>query len=384
MLRVGLEHVVRDGIPGLQGARVGLVTNHSGRDRAGQAGPDLLVRSDSVTLVSLFAPEHGLRGEAAAGEAVPPGRDPSTGLPVHSLYGERQEPDPEDLRGLDALLFDIQDIGVRYATYASTLVGCMRACALAGLPLVVLDRPNPFGGHRIRGPLPEPGAMSFVAAIPTPFLHGLTMAEVARCCRDRFGLDLDLRWVPMTGWDRSSTVRDAAWPWTPPSPNLPTPASLALYPGTCLIEGTALSEGRGTASPFEVVGAPWVDASRLRRDLDSRELPGVAFSETWFTPRSGKHVGVPCGGVQIHAIRDGVPDAPLLGLHLLAACRRLWPEETRWVDGEDGRPWINALCAGTRVRLALDAGVPPGDIAAGWRDDERRFETERHPWLLYL
>ncbi|MBA2754472.1 MAG: DUF1343 domain-containing protein, partial [Chloroflexia bacterium] len=362
----------------------GLVTNHSGTDRASRPGPQLLTCSDTVDLVAMFAPEHGLRGTAEAGELVATGIDPTTGLPVHSLYGERREPDPDDLRSLDALLFDIQDIGVRYATYASTLVGCMRACARAGLPLVILDRPNPFGGLSIAGNLPEPDAMSFVAAIPTPILHGMTIAEIARCCRDRFGLDLDLRQVLMTGWDRASIVHDVDWPWVPPSPNLQTPDALALYPGTCLIEATTLSEGRGTAMPFQVIGAPWVDPATLVRELArSAEAPGVAFTEAWFTPESGKHAGTRCGGVRVHANGAAPRDALMLGLHLLAVSRRLWPGETSWVVGDDGRPWLDALCAGDQVRVALDAMVSPGEIVAGWGGDERRFADARLPWLLY-
>ncbi len=383
MLQVGLERALTDGIPGLRGARVGLVTNHSGLDRASRPGPDLLARSDTVDLVALFAPEHGLRGRSEAGEPITSGFDPTTGLPVHSLYGTRREPDLDHLRDLDALVFDIQDIGVRYATYASTLVGCMRSCAAAGLPLVVLDRPNPFGGLRITGNIPAPDAMSFVAAIPTPILHGMTIAEIARCCRDRFGLDLDLRVVPMTGWDRAGTVRDTGWPWVAPSPNLRTPEALALYPGTCLIEATTLSEGRGTATPFEVVGAPWVDSATLVRELSAVTVAGVVFAESRFIPSSGKHAGTQCGGVMIRATGSDPPDVVLIGLHLLAVGRRLWPEETLWVDGEDGRPWIDALCAGDHVRIALDAMVAPGDIVAGWDGDERRFADARQPWLLY-
>jgi uncharacterized protein YbbC (DUF1343 family) len=297
VVETGLDVIAAEGHPALRGARVGLLTNHTGVDRRLRSGIDLLRSRGDLQLAALFAPEHGIRGEAQAGAVIADAIDARTGLPVHSLYGDVQRPLPETLGGLDALVFDVQDVGVRYATYASTCLLCLEAAAEAGIAFVVLDRPNPLGGE-VEGNVLDPAFVSFVGAHPVPIRHGLTIGELARLVAAERGLPPPIV-VPLRGWRRDLWHDQTGLPWVSPSPNLPTLDSLTLYPGTCLIEGTNVSEGRGTTRPFELIGAPWLAAHSLADELAGRNLPGVAFRPVWFVPTFSKHVGATCSGVQI-------------------------------------------------------------------------------------
>ena len=381
-VRTGLEVLLAEGEPALTGRRVGLVTNHTAVDRRLRSVIDLLHQSSWVELVALFGPEHGVRGDAQAGVEVGAATDARTGLPVHSLYGETQRPTAEMLSGLDALVFDIQDVGVRYATYVSTMAYAQEAAAGVGLPFVVLDRPNPLTGRRVEGGILDPALASFVGVHPVPVCHGLTVGELARLFAAEHG------WPPpaavsMRGWRRAHWFDATGLPWVQPSPNLPTLDSVTLYPGTCLIEGTNASEGRGTTRPFEYVGAPWLDPFELAAELDRRHLPGVAFRPAFFTPTFSKHAGQRCGGVQVHVTDRQALQPVRLGLHLLHAIRGLDPAAFAWREGQAGGFFVDLLLGSDRPRQLLDDGAAVDDITAGWETDVRAFEDRRRPFLLY-
>jgi uncharacterized protein YbbC (DUF1343 family) len=317
-------------------------------------------------------------------------RDPHTGLPVHSLYGDSEAsltPTPAMLTGLDALVFDIQDVGARYYTYVWTLALAMRACAAAGVEVIVLDRPNPLGGLEVEGGLVADGYRSFVGLYPVPNRHGLTAGEIATYVNAVDGLGCRLTVVRMTGWRRDDDHDETGVPWVLPSPNMPSLRTAYVYPGMCLIEGTELSEGRGTTRPFEIVGAPYVDGFRLAAALGEEQLPGVRFRPLRFRPTFHKFAGVACGGVQLH-VTDRATFRPYrTGIALIRAVRTLWPDEFRWrtrpYEFVADRPAIDLLCGGPLVREMIDAGQGTDAIMATMRDDEALFRATRAPYLLY-
>lgn len=384
MVTTGLEVLLGGGAPGLRGRRVGLVTNHTGVDRRLRSGVDLLMERDDVELDALFGPEHGLRGEAAAGDPVATETDPRTGLPVHSLYAPEggRRPPPSTLAGLDALLVDLQDAGARFYTYLSTLVGAQAAAAEAGVELWVLDRPNPLGGIVSEGPVLDPRFVSFVGAYPVPVRHALTFGEVARLAAAERALP-EPQVVPMEGWERRQWYDETGLPWVPPSPGLPTLTSATVYPGACLLEGTNLSEGRGTALPFELAGAPWIEPHALAEELERRAPPGVLARPCWFMPRWSKHADEPCGGVQLHITDRDALRPVALGLELIDAVRSLWPERFAWRTGTDGRPWVDLLLGTDAPRRALEAGEGVAGATAGWAGGLAWWEERRAPYLLY-
>ena len=383
IVRTGLDVVLAGERAGLAGyRRVGLITNQTGVDRRLRSGIDRLHAAEGIELVALFGPEHGVRGEAQAGVEVGGGVDRRTGLPVHSLYGETQRPTGEMLAGLEALVFDIQDVGVRYATYISTLVYAQEAAASAGVPVVVLDRPNPITGGLVEGGLLDPAFASFVGVHPIPVRHGLTAGELACLVAAERGWPAPVV-AMMAGWRRADWFDETGLPWVQPSPNLPTLDSVTLYPGTCLIEGTNVSEGRGTTRPFEYVGAPWIDPFRLADELAGRGLPGVLFRPAYFAPTFSKHANQSCGGVQVHVVdRDALRPVEL-GLHLLDAIRRHDPAAFAWREGAEGAFFVDLLLGGDGPRLALSAGAEVAEVAAGWAEQAAAFAERRRPFLLY-
>lgn len=364
----------------LAGRRVGLITNPTAIDRQFTSSIDLLKASTAVDLCALFGPEHGVRGDAQAGIDVATSIDERTGIPAYSLYGNTRRPTPAMLADLDALVFDMQDFGVRYATYFSTLLYAQAACAEAQVQFVVFDRPNPLGGQ-VEGALLDPAFASFVGAATVPVLHGMTLGELALMLASEQGWPKPLV-VPMRGYERGMWFDQTGLPWVPLSPNLPTLDTLIVYGGTCLIEGTTLSEGRGTTRPFEFIGAPWLDPFELASALMDRELPGVAFRPTYFTPTFQKHAATTCGGVQVH-VTDRAAFRPVrTGLHLLETVRQHSGDHFSWTEGPHG--FFGDLLLGNSVpRQALDAGVSAADIIAEWTEDERSFEQRRQPFLLY-
>ena len=340
-----------------------------------------------MRLTRLFAPEHGLWGAAQDHAPIAGARDPVTGLAVASLYGTRREPTPAMLAGLDALVVDLQDVGSRYYTFVWTTALAMRACARAGVEVIVLDRPNPLGGAVVEGNMPDPAFASFVGLYPLPARHGLTIGEAARWVALAHGVRPRLTVVPMDGWRRRMLWEDTGVPWVAPSPNMPTPDTARVYPGGCLLEGTNLSEGRGTTRPFEWVGAPYLDAHAYADALDEQRLPGVRFRPARFTPTFHKWAGRLCGGVQIH-VTDRARFKPFLtGLAIVAAARRLAPRRFAWrrppYEFERHKLPIDILLGTDRIRRALQRGRPLRDIERQWRRDLVSWRRRRVPALLY-
>jgi uncharacterized protein YbbC (DUF1343 family) len=374
----GIDVLLRDRREVLSGRHVGLVTNTTGRSADGTSTIDLLHAETDWQLVALFSPEHGIRGDAEPGQAVDSSLDQKTGLPVHSLYGETTRPTPAMLRGLDALAYDIQDVGARVFTYTSTLLEVMRAGAAAGVPVVVLDRPNPIGGDQIEGNVLDPRFASFVGAGPICMRYGMTIGELGQFFNAEMGVGADLTVVPLQGWRRSDWFDATGLGWVNPSPNMRSLTAAALYPGTVLVEGTNLSEGRGTDRPFEWIGAPWVDGPTLAEALNAAGIAGVRFAAASRTPESSKHAGVACQGVDIQ-VTDRLQLRPMeLGVTMLSTLRSV----------SRGRLQITASnfdhLAGTdHIRTSLEAGSPGPDIARDWQANLRRFAAVRQKYLLY-
>ncbi len=383
-IQVGLEKFLTITPTGSR-QRVGLITNHSAIDHNLDHAIDVLGASDVIELAALFGPEHGVRGDAQAGEPVSSAVDTRTGLPSYSLYGATYRPDASMVQGLDALVYDIQDLGVRYATYASTMIEAMRAAGKFGLRFYVLDRPNPLNGSIVEGNVLEPGHESFVGAYTMPVRHGLTIGELARMVNAQQKLGVELIVLSMSGWRRNLWYDETDLPWLPPTPNLPTLNALTLYSGTCLIEGTNLSEGRGTTLPFEVIGAPWLQADALVRELRALQLPGINIRATTFVPVFSKHKGTLCAGIHCHVLDRDQLDATAFGVHLLSAIRRLHPNEFEWVvANEDGRSlFIDRLAGTDKLRQALDRDTNPREIMDRWQGEIDAFEHVRAPYLLY-
>jgi len=350
------------------------------------------VRDSGAQLRCLFGPEHGIFGEAQDMVGVESGCHPRHGTQVHSLYGSSEEslrPRPEWLEDLDLVLIDLQDVGSRYYTYVWTMVLTIQACADAGRRVAVLDRPNPIGGSQIEGPGIEEGCRSFVGLHSVPVRHGLTAGELARLVTAEAGLEgkVDLTVVPMLGWQRELMFDATGLHWVLPSPNMPAPSTALVYPGGCLLEGTNLSEGRGTTQPFEIVGAPWVDGWTLAQALGQEDLPGVRFRPTTFWPTFHKHGGQSCGGVQVHVV-DRRAFRPLRTfVALLGAVHRLWPGQFRWraqpYEFVHDRPAIDLLAGGSWLREGVERDVPLAQLADGWAVAESEFEDRRRGWLLY-
>lgn len=380
----GIDVLLRDRIELVHDRRVGLITNQAGVDRELTSSIDRVRSSAGIRLTTLFGPEHGVWGALQAGVPVEDGTDARTGLLVYSLYGQTKKPTPEMLAGLDVLVCDLQDAGCRFWTNLYTMAYAMQAAKEVGLPFVVLDRPNPLGGRLVEGNVLHSAFASFVGLYPIPIRHGLTMGEAARLFNQEFGIGAELTVVPATGWRRSLHFGDTGLHWIPPSPNTPTADTVLLYPGTCLFEGTVLSEGRGTTRPFEWIGAPWLDPHALADDLNGRALPGVRFRPAYFAPTFSKHAGAVCGGVQVHVTDRYAVRAVAVGLHLLDAVRRQDPERFGWRKPGSGTRYFIDLLAGTDgLRAAIDGGARPEDILTEWEPGRAAFERMARAYHLY-
>ncbi|HEU4593865.1 MAG TPA: exo-beta-N-acetylmuramidase NamZ domain-containing protein [Pyrinomonadaceae bacterium] len=370
----GVDVLQRDGFKQLAGMRVGLITNHTGRDRKGRQTIDVLREAPGVKLVALFSPEHGIRG--ALDEKVSDSTDEKTGLPIYSLYGDSRRPRAEHLKGLDALVFDIQDIGARFYTYISTLGYAMEEAAKVKLPVFVLDRPNPINGVEVEGPVGDADKLSFIAYHTIPVRHGMTVGELAQLFNEQRGIGCDLRVVKMENWRRGMWFDATGQTWVNPSPNMRSLTEATLYPGVGLLETTNLSVGRGTDTPFEVFGAPWLDGQRLASYLNARDLPGVRFVPVRFTPRASVFKGEECGGVNLF-ITDRARFRPVrTGIEIAVALRRLHPAD--WKVQDYLRLLVNADTL-ERVRRA-DA---PEEITRSWGERLEEFRRARARALLY-
>ncbi|HYF91246.1 MAG TPA: DUF1343 domain-containing protein [Symbiobacteriaceae bacterium] len=380
----GIDILMKSRLDLVRGQRVGIVTNHTGTNRDLRATVDLLVSEPGVTVTALFGPEHGIRGDVSAGEHVGGSTDPRTGLPVHSLYGETRKPTPEMLTGVDVLVFDMQDAGVRFYTYTWTMALCLQAAAEQGRRMVVLDRPDPISGAIVEGGVVHPGFASFVGLYPVATRHGMTLGEIALWLSGTFRLGCDLHVVPMQGWRRSMWWEETRLPFVPMSPNANSMEMLALYPGTCFFEATNLSEGRGTALPLQIFGAPWLNEQAVIAELQSRRLPGVLFRPTYFTPLASKHQGELCRGVQIHVTDRRALRPVALGAHLLDVCRRLHPGEFALRPAALGvvRP-LDRLTGSGRLAQVLESGEPVAGVLAEWEQEAAAFTEAARAYYLY-
>jgi uncharacterized protein YbbC (DUF1343 family) len=389
-VRTGLDQLCADEFALLRGQRVGLVTHAAAVDARLRSAVELFRSAPGVRLAALFGPEHGLHGTAQDLAAVASADDPDTGLRVHSLYGETfasLSPRAEQLEGLDTLVIDLVDVGSRYYTFQATMLFCLEAASRHGLRTVILDRPNPLGGAAVEGPALAPGFESFVGLHPIVTRHGLTIGELARMYHAERGLTGELTVIPCAGWRREQYFDATGLPWVMPSPNMPTLDTALVYPGQCLLEGTNLSEGRGTTRPFELCGAPGVDPRALVRRLDAEGLSGVVFRPAWFTPMFQKWAGQLCGGVQLHVIDREVFRPVRTGLAVLHALRELIGPRFAWrtepYEFVADRPAIDLLFGSDRERRALEQGTPAADIARAWEAEEEAFRVRRQKFLLY-
>jgi uncharacterized protein YbbC (DUF1343 family) len=388
-VKPGLEGLLDDPGP-IAGKNIGLVTNQSAVTSDLRHVVDLLHQGSGWKLTTLFGPEHGIWGEAQDMAHVDHSTDPMTGLTVYSLYGASEKdlaPRQELLRNLDALVIDLQDIGSRYYTFIYTMALCMREAAQAGVQVVVLDRPNPIDGVHLEGNIREDQFSSFVGMYPLPTRHGMTAGELARYFNKTFKLDCDLVVVPMRGWQRSMWWEDTGLPWVIPSPNMPTVNTATVYPGMCLIEGTNLSEGRGTTHPFELFGAPWLDPFRLAELLNGLGLPGVRFRPHYFLPTFHKHAGKVCGGAELHVTNRAEFEPYRTGLWIVKVARDMNAEKFDWrretYEFVSDRLAIDLLAGSARYRELVQSGGNIDEWVAEWEEPLREFAKTREEFLLY-
>lgn len=374
----------------LAGKRVGLIVNHTAN--VGEEHlTNLIDRAEHVELVAIFGPEHGLRGTEEDGVEIVDGSDDQTGVPVYSLYGDTRKPTARMLRGIDILVFDIQDVGARFYTFISTMGLAMQAAAENDIPFLVLDRPNPIGGQYVSGYVLEPEHASFVGQYPIPIAHGMTTGELARMIVGEAMLpglaSLELDVIAMEGWERGMLWPDTGLPWVDTSPNIVGFETTLVYPGACFFEATAASEGRGTLTPFLLLGAPWVDDLVLAGILNGHGLPGVHFEAERFTPRpiAGKESrpklqGQVLGGIRIVVTDPRTFEPVETGIHVLHAFYHMAPQASAFL----ARPeWLARLAGTTRLAALLQGGAPPSEITQGWRSEVAAFHARRTPYLLY-
>ena len=370
----------------LHGQRVGVVCNHASIDRDFRHIVDRLASGD-VRLAAIFGPQHGFRSDVQENMIeTPHADDPDRRVPIYSLYSETREPTAEMLRGLDALVIDLQDVGTRIYTYIYTMANCLRACARHGVPAIVCDRPNPIGGE-VEGAALVPGWESFVGQFPIPMRHGMTIGELARLFNEHFAIGAPLEVVAMEGWQRDLFADETGLPWVMPSPNIPTLETAVVYPGTVLFEGLLISEGRGTTRPFELIGAPWIEAERFAPAMNALGLPGVHFRPAVFEPTFHKHAKQACGGCQIH-VTDRRSFKPVLtGVALIQLFHRANPEQFTWreppYEYEHEKEPIDILAGSPALRIAIDGGKKAEDLVPVWERESKPFEKVRTQYLAY-
>jgi uncharacterized protein YbbC (DUF1343 family) len=388
-VQTGLEVLIDDPRP-IAGRNIGLVTNQSGVTSDLRHSVDLLHRGSGWKLTTLFGPEHGIWGEAQDMAHVDHSVDPMTGLTVYSLYGASENdlaPRQELLHNLDALVIDLQDIGSRYYTFIYTMALCMREAAKAGVQVIVLDRPNPIDGVHLEGNIGEKQFSSFVGMYPLPVRHGMTAGELARYFNKTFQLNCDLLVVPMRGWHRAMWWEDTGLPWVIPSPNMPTVSTAAVYPGMCLVEGTNLSEGRGSTHPFELFGAPWLDPFRLAERLNGLGLPGIRFRPHYFLPTFQKHAGKVCGGAELHVTNRNEFEPYRTGLWIVKVARDMNPEKFDWrretYEFVSDRLAIDLLAGSARYRELVESGGNIDEWVREWEEPLCGFTNAREEFLLY-
>jgi len=387
-MQTGLDRLLRSHRKLIQNKRVGLLAHPASVNKDLRHAIEVLREEPSAKIVALFGPEHGIHGQAQDMESV--GASQFEGIPVYSLYGKDEnslKPSRESLANVEVLICDLQDVGARYYTFIYTIAFCMEVAKATGIQVVVLDRPNPINGHQIEGNLISPGFRSFVGWFPLAVRHGMTVGELAQLFRNEFDLDCDLTVVPMKGWHRRRYQDEIETPWIFPSPNMPTVDTAVVYPGMCLIEGTELSEGRGTTRPFEIFGAPFIDPEALVKRLGEFRLPGVRFRPLYFKPGFQKYAGQTCGGAQIHVARRRAFKSLLTGIAAIKAVHDLYPKEFRYRDRAyefvDKIPAIDLLAGNAQLRNQIDRGVSLKDIEGSWEEERQKFLELRKKYLLY-
>ena len=384
MTDVGLSVLFRERLGLVEGLSIGLITNQTGVDSQFRSSVTLFAEHPKVQLAALFSPEHGISGSAQAAIHVPSAVDNGRQIPIYSLYGETRQPTPEMLAGIDVLIYDIQDVGSRFYTYISTLLRSMSTAAANDVDFIVLDRPNPIRGDRIEGNQLQPAFRSFVGEAVTPIRHGMTVGELAQFCQAELDSTFSSRLhvVPMHGWWRGMWYDQTGLSWVPPSPNMPTVETATLYPGICLIEGTNLSEGRGTTKPFEWVGAPWINSEKWADTLNNLDLPGTHFRPIHFTPTFSKYADQECYGVQVH-VTDRDRFRPVdVGLHLIATVQSSYPDEFEFLESR-GRYFFDLLAGTDELRLQLMKCESPTAIVQSWETEVEKFTEQCRPYLLY-
>ena len=373
-VETGLDVLEAEKFRPLQGRHIGLITNHTGLDALGRSDVELLAHASGLKLVALFSPEHGLAGHA--NNNVASSKDPTTGLPIYSLYGDTRRPTDEMLEGLDALVFDIQDAGVRFYTYTTTMAYCMEEAAKRKISFFVLDRPNPMGGEIVEGPMLDPDKSSFVAYFPIPVRYGLTIGELAQFFNAENHIGVDLHVIPMRNWHRNYFFESTGIKWVPPSPALRTTKGSILYPGIEILQSSGVSVGRGTQAPFEEFGAPWMDGEAVAAALGERHLPGLHFESKSFIPVGGPHSGERCGGVSIRVTDRFVVRSMRLGLEVAGILKKLYPKD---FDSDK----LVGLLGNAGTVQQIEDGVPPEKIVSSWSDALSAFEQVRRKYFLY-
>ena len=378
MVQFGIDVLLRERLDLIAGPRVGLISNAMAVTDDLIGSVDALMKTPEVQLAALYGPEHGFSGGVHDAMPVDSSTDSHTGLPVYSLYGEHLKPTAEMLEGIDLLVFDIQSVGVRFYTYMTTLLYTMQAAATYDLSVVVCDRPNPIGGEIVEGPVLASGFESFVGCGPLPVRHGLTIGELAQLFNTAWGVGCDLTVVPCAGWRRDMWFDDTGLPWVPPSPGIPKLETAIIYPGTCFIEGTNISEGRGTALPLEIIGAPWVDPWSLADSLNALGLAGVRFRPAFFEPTASKWADEFCAGVQVHVLDRAVFRPVTMGMNLITTFKSLYGDRFTWQ-----LPHFDHLVGTDRVREQIDADTPVPEIVSSWQQELVEFAGQRQKVLLY-
>ncbi|MEH7795189.1 exo-beta-N-acetylmuramidase NamZ family protein [Bacillus safensis] len=378
-VKTGIETLLSSNLSWLKGKRVGLITNPTGIDANMKSSVDLLFEHPKIKLTALYGPEHGVRGDAQAGEGVESYTDEKTGLPVYSLYGKTRKPTPEMLKNVDVLLFDIQDVGTRYYTYIYTMAYAMEAAKENNIPFVVLDRPNPIYGLKVEGPVLEPDHASFVGLYPIPLRHGMTTGELAKLFNKEFHINADVTVIKMKNWKRSMTFDDTKLPFVLPSPNMPTVDSTFVYPATGLIEGTNVSEGRGTTKPFELIGAPYINSSELADHLNQLKLKGVQFRPVSFTPTFSKHAGTLSHGVQLYVTDRSSFEAVKTGLSIIKAIHDLYPNDFQFLQTGS----FDKLIGNGWMKEEINKGTSVKHMMKRYHHDLKTFEKKRKKYLIY-
>ena len=387
-IKLGIERLLTDRIELLRGARVGLVCNQASVDHRFNHAADLFHEHSAVNLTALFGPQHGIRGDVQDNMIeTSHATDRKTGLPIYSLYSETREPTEEMLADVDLIVFDLQDVGCRIYTFVYTLANCMRAAKKFGKKVIACDRPNPIGGTQVAGNVLDPAFASFVGQFPIPTRHGMTVCELAQLFNEEFAVGCDLECIAMEGWSRELWYDQTDGPWVLPSPNIPTCDTAAVFPGAVHLEGTQMSEGRGTTRPFELVGAPYIDANRFAAALAGLGLRGVHFRSCVFMPTFQKHGGHACGGVQIHVTDRGSFEPVTSGIAIVKTAFNMYPDEFRWKDPpyeyEYDRNPFDIISGSSKMREAIERDESLTDIEASWQGPLGEFKATRERYLLY-